>query len=253
MQRGRDGIDPGVKDKVLIVLHQKHSTPGRVGALLEERGYTLERRCPCLGCDLPANLGEYAGVVVFGGPMSANDDDLDGIRREIAHVDTVLEAGVPYFGICLGGQILARALGGEVTRHPDRHVEVGYTKVLPTEHAGDLFNASQHFYQFHRDGFEIPKSAELLATGTNAFPNQAFRYGEKAYGIQFHPEITIDMIHRWNMGGAHRLSYPGAQPKRAQVKGWELFDAGVRDWTLGLFDRMGLVDLRASGRETAAA
>jgi len=244
----------GPKDTVLIVVHQKTSTPGRVGMLLEERGYKLERRCPCLGCDLPANLSEYAAVVVFGGPMSANDGDcLDGINREIRHVDTVLEAGVPYFGICLGAQILATALGGSVDPHPERHVEVGYTKVIPTENAGDLFEHSTHFYQFHREGFEVPRSAELLAAGTNSFPNQAFRYGDKAYGIQFHPEITIDMIHRWNMGGAHRLMLPGAQPKRAQVKGWELFDEGIRRWTLGMFDRLGLPDLKASDRDQAAA
>lgn len=235
-----------MRNKVLIVVHQKQSTPGHVGTLLERRGYQLDRRCPCLGCELPEDIEEYAGVVVFGGPMSANDDeDLDGIKREIAHVERILKADVPYFGICLGGQILARALGGQVDPHPEKHMEIGYTEVIPTEAAGDLFRHSRFFYQFHRQGFDVPASAELLATGTNSFPNQAFRYGEKAYGIQFHPEITIDMIHRWNMGGAHRLMAPGAQPKRAQVKGWELFNDGVERWTLDLFDRIGLPDLTA--------
>ena len=243
----------GRKNTVLIILHQKHSTPGRVGELLERRGYVLERRCPCLGCDLPLNIAEYAGVVVFGGPMSANDDtDFDGIRREISHVETVLKADVPYFGICLGGQILARALGGVVAPHPEQHMEVGFTKVTPTEAAGDLFEHSQFFFQFHREGFETPDCCELLAEGTNSFPQQAFRYGEKSYGIQFHPEITLEMIHRWNMGGAHRLMMPGAQPKQAHVKGWELFNEGVERWTLDLFDRMGLHDLRLATAAQAA-
>lgn len=243
----------GEKNTVLIVVHQKHSTPGRVGELLERRGYRLDRRCPCLGCPLPDNLEEYAGVIVFGGPMSANDErDYEGIRREIDHVETVLKAGIPYFGICLGGQILARALGGRVEPHPERHVEVGFTKVVPTDLAGDLFRHSRFFFQFHREGFEVPDCTELLAEGTNSFPHQAFRYGDRAYGIQFHPEITLEMIHRWNMGGAHRLSLPGAQPKRAHVKGWELFNEGVKDWTLDLFDRLGLPDLSISNTAQAA-
>jgi len=234
-------------DRFLIVVHQKTSTPGRVGQLLEERGYRLDRRCPCIGDDLPEDVRDYAGVAVFGGPMSANDcQRLDGIRYEIDFTKRVLDADIPYLGLCLGGQILCRALGGTVEPHPAKHVEIGFTEVVPTEDAAreGLFDHSTHFYQWHREGFDVPAGAELLAEGTNSFPNQAFRYGDKAYGLQFHPEITIDMIHRWNLGGAHRLSAPGGQPKRAQVKGWELFNAGVRHWTLSLFDRLGLHPVR---------
>lgn len=180
--------------------------------------------------------------------MSANDcQRLDGIRDEIDFTKRVLDADVPYLGLCLGGQILARAIGGTVEPHPDRHVEIGFTEVQPTAVAEDegLFEHSTHFYQWHREGFDVPAGATLLAEGTNSFPNQAFRYGERAYGLQFHPEITIEMIHRWNMGGGHRLGAPGGQPKRAQVKGWELFNDGVRRWTLALFDRLGLHPVRA--------
>lgn len=241
-------------DRFLIVVHQKTSTPGRVGELLEERGYRLDRRCPCIGDDLPEDLSDYAGVAVFGGPMSANDcQRLDGIRYEIDFTKRALDADLPYLGLCLGGQILARAIGGRVEPHPEKHVEIGYTEVVPTDIARDegLFDHATHFYQWHREGFDLPSDAVLLAKGTNSFPNQAFRYGDKAYGLQFHPEITIDMIHRWNMGGGHRLGAPGGQPKRAQVKGWELFNDGVRQWTLALFDRLGLHPVRAR-MQTAA-
>lgn len=234
-------------DRFLIVVHQKHSTPGRVGELLESRGYQLDRRCPCIGDDLPENLSDYAGVAVFGGPMSANDcQRLDGIRYEIDFTKRVLDADVPYLGLCLGAQILARALGGTVAPHPEKHVEIGYTKVLPTDTAiaEGLFEHADHFFQWHREGFTVPEGATMLATGTNSFPNQAYRYGDKAYGLQFHPEITIDMIHRWNMGGGHRLNVPGGQPKRAHVKGWELFNDGIGRWTLALFDRLGLHPVR---------
>src|SRR6478735_1838142 len=88
-------------DPILIVLHQEHSTPGRVGRLLVERGYALDiRRTPC-GCCLPEILDAYAGIVVFGGPMSANDND-EWCIRQTRWIGRVLEAGVPYLGLCLG-------------------------------------------------------------------------------------------------------------------------------------------------------
>src|SRR3546814_17353294 len=86
--------------------------PGRVGELLEARGYALDRCCPCLDHPLPADPCAYAAVVVFGGPMSANDHDcLAGIGHETEYTKRVLDCGVPYLGICLGGKVLARACG----------------------------------------------------------------------------------------------------------------------------------------------
>lgn len=240
------------RNRVLIVVHQKHSTPGRVGELLEARGYTLDKRCPCLDHPLPDDPCDYAAVVVFGGPMSANDDcSLAGIGHEIEYTKRVLDCGVPYLGICLGGQILSRALGGSVTPHPEDHVEIGYTRIEPAPGAEDLFEHSRFFFQWHKEGFEVPRGATLLATGTNSFPNQAFRVGDTAYGLQFHPEMTLTMIHRWNMGGGHRLHLPGAQPKRAHLKGYELFNSGIERWTNALFDRMGLLGVPVSRAEAA--
>lgn len=240
------------RDRILVVVHQKHSTPGRVGELLEARGYALDRRCPCIEHPLPEDPRDYAAVVVFGGPMSANDCDcLAGIRHEIEFTKRVLDDGVPFLGICLGGQILARALGGGVAPDPGNHVEIGYTRVDPVPGAEPLFEHSRFFFQWHREGFEVPRGADLLATGSGAFPNQAFRVGDRAYGLQFHPEITLAMIHRWNMGGGHRLHLPGAQPKRAHVKGHELFDPGIERWTEALFDRMGLHRMPARRAEAA--
>ena len=96
-------------------MHQEHSRPGRVGALLEKRGYELHRLCPNLGCNLPEDMSDYAGVVIFGGPMSANDcGTLAGIKCELDWIPKVVEAGVPYLGLCLGAQLLTRAVGGKV-------------------------------------------------------------------------------------------------------------------------------------------
>jgi GMP synthase (glutamine-hydrolysing) len=238
-------------DRILLIVHQKTSVSGRIGELLAERGYILDQRCPCIGQELPESLDDHAGVVIFGGPMSANDDDkFDGLCIELGYIEKVLKAEVPLIGTCLGGQLLARTLGAKVTPHPEGRVEVGYTKVFPTPESGDLFAASEHFYQWHREGFDLPDGTTLLAMGDDAFPTQAFAYGPKAVGLQFHPEITLDMIQRWTTGGAHRMAAPGGQPKRAHLAGYKLFDADIRRWTLGLFDKLGLAE-RAELAEAA--
>ena len=109
-----------MKKRIAIVLHQENSTHGRVGMKLLEKGYELDVRRPALGEPLPDNIEDYAGAVIFGGPMSANDDcEHDFIRTEIDWIAKPLAAGVPFLGICLGGQMLARQLGGKVYGYED--------------------------------------------------------------------------------------------------------------------------------------
>src|SRR6476661_5469842 len=92
---------------VLIILHQEQSTPGRVGRLLVERGYSLDIRKPRYGDPLPQTMREHAGAVIFGGPMSANDPD-DFVKAEIDWIEICLKEQAPYLGICLGAQMLAK-------------------------------------------------------------------------------------------------------------------------------------------------
>lgn len=224
---------------VLLVVHQKSSVAGHMGALFAERGFTFDRCCPCNGDAMPQSAEPYAAVVMFGGPMSANDCSMDGIRKELDFIPKILDAEVPFLGLCLGGQMLARVLGAEITSHERGHIESGFTRIFPTEAGRDWFTESDIFYQWHREGFGVPESATLLATG-DVFPNQAFIYGKNAIATQFHPEITREMIDRWTMHGAHRLGRPGAQPRQAQIKGWELFNERVDRWGRVLLDRFGL-------------
>ncbi|MFO1352628.1 MAG: hypothetical protein U1F68_18940 [Gammaproteobacteria bacterium] len=117
---------------VLAIVHQKTSQTGRIGAKLEARGYAIEMRCPMLGHGLPERLDDYAAVLVMGGPMSANDDHLLGIRAELDWLPVVLGAAKPYLGVCLGAQLLARALGARVSPHDEGLTEVGYFPVYAT-------------------------------------------------------------------------------------------------------------------------
>jgi GMP synthase-like glutamine amidotransferase len=110
---------------ILLILHQEHSTPGRIAHRLIDRGFRLDPRRPRFGDPLPETMHEHDGVIVFGGPMSANDSD-EYVRREIEWSEVPLREEKPFFGICLGAQILARKLGAKVDFHPDGLVEVGY-------------------------------------------------------------------------------------------------------------------------------
>ena len=84
-------------------------------------------------------------------------------------------------------------------------------------------------YHWHREGFSLPAGATLLASGEE-YPNQAYRYGENAYGVQFHSEVTHWMMNRWTTKAAHRFVLPGAQGREKQFEGRMMYDRAIRDW-----------------------
>jgi GMP synthase (glutamine-hydrolysing) len=216
---------------VLIVLHQAHSTPGRVGLTLKAMGARLDIRRPCLDEPLPTTLAAHDGAIVFGGPMSANDS-AEWIQRETDWFAVPLAEEKPLLGICLGAQMLARQLGTRVFSYEDKRSEIGYFAIRPTAAADRL--CAERFprcvYQWHSDGFDLPAGAELLAAGGKDFPNQAFRYGRRAVALQFHPEVTYHMMCKWTLKGAERLTRPGAQQRAGHLGGWFEHDGQVAAW-----------------------
>ncbi|HUG63042.1 MAG TPA: glutamine amidotransferase [Methylomirabilota bacterium] len=223
------------RPSILVILHQETSSPGRVGDALVRRGYALDVRRPRYGDPLPASLAHHAGVLVFGGPMSANDPD-DYVKREIDWLAVPLAEEKPFLGICLGAQMLAKHLGGRVFEHHAGMAEIGYYAIEPTEPGrGVVERWPAHVYQWHREGFDLPAGSTLLARG-DVFENQAFRVGPAAYGIQFHPELTYAMMNRWTVRGAHRLTLPGAQARTHHFHGRRLHDEPVRAWLSGFLD-----------------
>jgi GMP synthase (glutamine-hydrolysing) len=216
--------------RILVVLHQEQSTPGRIGRLLAQDGYALDVRRPRFGDPLPRDLRDHAGAIVFGGPMSANDGD-DYIRREIDWIGVPLAENKPFLGVCLGAQMLAKHLGKRVYRHPQGRVEIGYHRIDPTEEGRSLCHAPfpRDVYHWHREGFDLPCGADLLARGEH-FEVQACRFGDAAYGLQFHPEVTYAMMCRWTVRAIWREQELGAQPPHAHFEGWRLHDAAVARW-----------------------
>ena len=163
--------------------------------------------------------------------MSANYS-AEWVRREIDWFAVPLAERKPLLGICLGAQMLARQLGARVYSYDDKRSEIGYFAIQPKP-AGDALCAERFprcVYQWHSDDSSACGSRELLATGGQDFPNQAYRYGSGAVALQFHPEVTYHMMCRWDFRGAERPTCPGAQQRPGHLGGWFEHDGRVAAW-----------------------
>jgi GMP synthase (glutamine-hydrolysing) len=143
---------------------------------------------------------QFSGLVVMGGPMNVDETEKHPfLATELAWLRLAVAASLPTLGICLGGQLLARALGARVVRNPVK--EIGWHQIDLLDAARDdplLQHAGprQTVFQWHGDTFELPGGAVHLARSA-ACPQQAFRYGVAAWGLQFHPEMTAQMVVDW--------------------------------------------------------
>ncbi len=218
---------------VLLVTHERKASPGRVEDLLHAQGVETQRCRPFAGEPLP-DPTRFSGVVVFGGGMSSNDEHLPFIRAELDWIPTVLAAGTPYFGICLGAQLLARSLGAAVRRHEQGLHEIGFARITPTEAGRDVFGVPMHVYHWHGEGFAIPPGATRLASG-EVFENQAFQY-RHAIGVQFHPEVTPTIMARWFVDLAD-FHLPGAQPRESHEAAAPAYLPVVDRWLDGFLKR----------------
>ncbi len=143
---------------------------------------------------------QISALIVMGGAMGANDDSRHPFLGDLKNlIRAVVATGIPYLGICLGAQLLAAVLGAQVVSN--RWEELGVLNVALTEEGKTdrLFRGiSETFstFQWHHDSFDIPAGGVLLAS-SDVCPHQAFRVGESAWGLQFHPEVTEEIIRDW--------------------------------------------------------
>jgi GMP synthase (glutamine-hydrolysing) len=145
-------------------------------------------------------LDEVSAVVVLGGEMNADETARHPfLGRERELLRRAVDREVPVLGICLGAQLLARALDARVPRSPVP--ELGFHEIRLTDAGRDdevlaPFESSPSVFQWHGDTFDVPRGAQLLGTSAKV-PNQAFRAGTNAYAVQFHPEPTVAGIQAW--------------------------------------------------------
>ncbi len=150
------------------------------------------------GVPSPDDVGAIAALVVMGGPMGVHDD-LPWLQAERALIRAAVEDGRPVLGVCLGAQQLAAALGADVVTGPEPECGVGEVHLTPAALSDPVFGAAPTplpCVHWHGDTFSLPEGAVRLS-GNDAYQNQAFRVGARAYGLQFHVEVTGSLVAHW--------------------------------------------------------
>ena len=184
--------------RVLSITHQPDAASGVFGDAVRERGHELDGWQISTDPDPPAPVESYDAVLVFGGAMHVDQEERHGwLREENALLQRFLAEGVPTFGVCLGGQLVAKALGAPVRRMPSP--EIGWFDVDLTPEAADdpvFAGLPERFtaFQWHSYHFELPEEGFALARNDRCL--QGFRVG-RAWGIQFHPEVTPEDLAEW--------------------------------------------------------
>jgi GMP synthase (glutamine-hydrolysing) len=186
--------------RLLVFQHVAAEPLGTLDPLIRRRGHRIRFVNFDRDPDAQPDVDRYRGLVVLGGPMNVEDQHFrPHLRTELRAIERTLAQGKPVLGICLGAQLLAHVLGAPVRRLP--RPEIGWY-VLSMTDAGcrdpvlGALGPSPAVFQWHNYGFDLPASAVPLA-GSAAWPHQAFRAGDNAYGLQFHLEMDQALVERW--------------------------------------------------------
>ena len=189
---------------VLVIKHVPGEGPGLLAEMFDGRGirYTV---LEAYRKALPLSPAGLWAVVSMGGPMSVNDR-LPPLEREKGFLQEAMGRGLPVLGICLGAQLVASALGSRV--YPGPEPEIGWGEVALTQEGrrDRLFSGVEDILQvlhWHGETYELPPGAVGLAS-SSAYPEQAFRWKENVYGLQFHLETTREMVRMWTEGDGAR-------------------------------------------------
>jgi len=186
--------------KVIIIKHIDIEGPGTIGDFLDDNNIPYKIIDVFNGESLPNSLAGVSATVILGGPMNVYEEDkYPFLKAEDEFLRKVIEKDIPTLGFCLGSQLIARAKDAFVKKNPEK--EIGWFKVSLTENGSSDplfqgFSSEIDVFQWHGDTFEIPDGGVKLAE-SEICPNQAFRIGGNIYGLQFHVEVTGDMIEQW--------------------------------------------------------
>ena len=186
--------------RILVLQHVKSEGLGIIGKALGQRGIAVDFLKIFKGDRIPKSINGYDGLIVLGGPMGVYEEDVyPFIKDEITLIKNALKNNVTVLGICLGAQLLAKAAGADV--YKGKKKEIGWYKVELTDEGkrdGLFIGLPEEFtaLQWHGDTFDIPENSKRLAL-SELFPHQIIKVGKNAYGLQFHLEVTEEMIKEW--------------------------------------------------------
>jgi GMP synthase (glutamine-hydrolysing) len=224
--------------RILLIRHGDDPTDDRVFAYCMDAGFQVDLRRPFQGDTLPETTDGVAGTAIYGGKFNVFEEDRHPFLREEARwIARCLADEVPMLGICQGAQQIARSLGAWVGPLPDNRYEFGYYPITPTPEGADLFPGPMYIPQAHFHMFDIPPGAVRLA-GSALFPNQAFRYGDKVFGFQFHPEVTAEIFRRWQDADWAHFDKPGAQDRSTQDRIMARHDGSLDRWFNAVLERL---------------
>jgi GMP synthase-like glutamine amidotransferase len=196
---------------IAIFRHTSIEGPGYLAPFLDQHGIPWQLFCIDKGDAIPGNVGQFSGLVFMGGPMSVNDD-LPWIPSVLELIRNAVARDIPVLGHCLGAQLMAKALGKEVTRNAVKEIGWGKTTVSGNETAQVWFGDIKTFDAFHWHGetFSLPQGASHLLSSEHC-DNQAFALG-KHLALQCHVEINEQMIAEWCEAGAHEIATSTTSP-----------------------------------------
>jgi GMP synthase (glutamine-hydrolysing) len=224
---------------VLSVIHGEKVRAGVFGEAVEARGHVVEEWSLAWGTSLPRPLDAYGAVLVFGGAMHADQEGHHPwLRDENLFLQRLLDLHTPVLGICLGAQLLAKAAHADVG--PAREPEIGWFPVELTEAAADdpvLSRMPERFdaFQWHYYAHSVPAGAVELAR--NDLCTQAFRLGDTAWGVQFHPEVTLEQIESW-MQEDEPIPAGLLDQTRERIGAWNELGKGLCDAFVGVAERV---------------
>ncbi len=224
--------------RFVLVRHGDDPDDDRVVGYFRAKGIEPDIVRPFKGERLGDVDRTVAGSVIYGGPFNVFDEDLHPFLHDEARwIRQCMAAHVPLLGICQGAQQIARVLGAEVGPMDGEPTEFGYYEITPMEAGRASFPDRFVVAQSHFHAFQIPPGAELLA-GSALFPQQAFKYGARTFGLQFHAEVTPPGFRRWQDAPWARYGKPGAQTRQEQDQLMAAHDAAQHQWFMGFLERL---------------